>query len=159
MFIMPQGIIYQIHNALLKKEKTLAIAESCTGGLLSKLLTDTPGSSKYLNLGIIAYSNAAKERILKIPHTVILKYGAVSRQVAILMAKNVKKISKVNYGIGITGIAGPSGGSKVKPIGTVYIAVSDVNKTICKKFVFRGTRSVIKTKSALRSLELLKKLL
>lgn len=144
-------------NKLFKKTgQTLAIAESCTGGLLSNLITDIPGSSRYFILGVTAYSNASKTSVLKIPCQAILKYGAVSAQVATLMAKSVKRLSKADFGIGITGIAGPTGGSKSKPVGTVFIAVEGVHKKICKRFYFEGRRLTIKKKSALLALELLK---
>ncbi|MFH1198673.1 MAG: CinA family protein [Candidatus Omnitrophota bacterium] len=147
-------VIRKIHDFLLKNNKTIAVAESCTGGIISSSLTELPGSSKYFILGAVTYSNKAKENILKIPHKVIAKNGAVSEAVALLMAKNIRKIAKTDFGIGITGIAGPTGGSSSKPIGTVFIAVSNKNKTICKKFQFTGTRAQIRKKSAIEALNL-----
>ncbi len=147
-------IITKIHNFMIKNNKTIAVAESCTGGIISSSLTELSGSSKYFILGAVTYSNKTKENILKIPHKVIVENGAVSEAVALLMAKNIRKIAKADFGIGITGIAGPTGGSPQKPIGTVFIAVSDENKTICKKFKFKGTRSQIRKKSALEAFEL-----
>lgn len=152
-------IINQIHNLLLKNKKTIAVAESCTGGGLSNLLTQTPGSSQYVVLGIVAYSNKVKEAILKIPHPIIARYGAVSKDVACLMAKSIRKIAKTDFGIGITGIAGPTGGTLFKPKGTVFIAINSKNKKICKKFHFKGSRMAIRKRTALESLELLKKAL
>ena len=139
--------------------KTIAVAESCTGGLLSKLLTDNPGSSKYFMLGIVAYSNQAKKKILQIPASILSAKGAVSPEVACLMAKSVRKLAKVNFGVGITGIAGPAGGSKAKPVGTVFIAIDSRNNSICKKFKLTGSRKSIREKTALKALELLKLLI
>ena len=154
-----QPIVAQIHNLLIKKDKTVSVAESCTGGLLSTLLTQTSGSSKYFVLGAITYSNKAKENILNIPARLIAKEGAVSEEIAQKMSQYIRKIAKTDFGIGITGIAGPTGGSSQKPVGTVFVAISSKNKTICKKFHFSGTRSTIRNQSALSTLKLLKDLL
>ncbi|MFH1888627.1 MAG: CinA family protein [Candidatus Omnitrophota bacterium] len=151
-----EPVINKIHEFLLKNKKTIAVAESCTGGVLSGMLTKTPGSSGYFILGIVAYSNAAKEKILKIPHRLIAKKGAVSREVAEGLAHSIRKLSGADFGIGITGIAGPAGGSKEKPVGTVFIAVESKNRKICQQFNFTGTRSAIRKKSALKTLGLLK---
>jgi nicotinamide-nucleotide amidase len=153
---MPQDIISQAHKSLLKSGKTIAVAESCTGGLLSTMLTELSGSSKYFILGVVTYSNKSKEKILGIPHSIIVKNGAVSAVVAQLMAQKVRKLAKADFGIGVTGIAGPLGGSPQKPVGTVFIAFADKNKTTYKKFFFRGARSSIRKKSALEALKLLK---
>lgn len=155
LFIM-ELIVKQIHSLLLKNKKTVAVAESCTGGLLSNLLTYIGGSSKYFILGVVAYSNKSKEDILNIPSAFMVKKGAVSADAAKKMAQNIRKTAKSDFGIGITGIAGPSGATPHKPIGTVFIAVSGKNKTICEKFHFTGNRSAIRKKSALKGLELLK---
>ena len=146
----------QIHKILMNNGKTVSVAESCTGGLLSKLLTDLSGSSNYFILGVVAYNNKVKESVLKIPGKIILKNGAVSAEVAKRMAKVVKKIAKTDLSIGITGIAGPAGGSAEKPIGTIFIAVANKNRVICKKFKFSGPRNMIRNKAALKALELLK---
>ena len=153
---MSQHIIYQAHKSLLKCRKTISIAESCTGGLLSTLLTELSGSSKYFYLGLVTYSNIAKSKILGVPGRVIAKSGAVSAPVARLMAEKVRNLAKTDLGIGITGIAGPTGGTSNKPVGTVFIAVADRNNTICNKFSFKGTRSNIRRKSALSALKMLK---
>lgn len=147
--------INQIHKLLVKSKKSVAVAESCTGGLLSNFLTQIPGSSKYFILGVVVYSNKAKENILKIPANIIAKRGAVSKNVAELLAKSVRLIAKADFGIGITGIAGPGGGSKEKPVGTVFIAIDTKNKKICKKFNFSGSRAIIRKKASLKALELL----
>ena len=134
----------KLAKQLIKTKKTLALAESCTGGLLANTLTNIPGSSAFLLLGIVAYDNAAKTKILKIPAPLLKKHGAVSAPVANLMAQNVRKILNTDYGIGITGIAGPAGGTKTKPIGLVYIAMSTKQNTIVQEFHFKGTRLQIK---------------
>ena len=156
---MAQHLLNQVHSLLIKKAKTVAVAESCTGGLLSKLFTDLAGSSRYFIFGAVTYSNQAKIKILRLPSQLIAKNGAVSAPVAKIMAKNVRRLFKTDFGIAITGIAGPSGGSKAKPVGTVFIAVDAGEKKICKKFLFSGSRKSIRTQSALKSLELLKKCL
>ncbi|MBU1905677.1 MAG: CinA family protein [Candidatus Omnitrophica bacterium] len=146
----------ELHRKLIKNQLSVAVAESCSGGLLSKLLTDHSGSSQYFILGVVCYSNKAKESILKIPYALIRKNGAVSKSVAGKMAQNVRRFAKTEFGIGITGIAGPTGGTPAKPVGTVFIAIASKNKTICKKFHFKGTRNSIRKQSCLKALELLK---
>jgi len=152
-----EPVVKQIHNFLLKNRKTVAVAESCTGGLLSNLLTHIPGSSQYFTLGLVVYSNATKRTILKIPASVIYNKGAVSGSVAKAMARGVRKIANSDFGIGITGIAGPTGGTLQKPVGTVFIAIASKNKKTCQRFKFTGRRLTIRKKAALKSLELLKK--
>jgi len=154
-----KDIVHQIHTLLLKNKKTIAIAESCTGGFLSNLLTKLSGSSRYFILGIIAYSNEAKKKILRVPSSLITTRGAVSKEVASSMAGRIRKVAHTGIGIGITGIAGPSKGSAQKPVGTVFIALDSKNKKICKKFHFKGTRLCIRKKAALKGLELLKEIL
>ena len=154
-----RDIVKEIYDILVRKEKTLAVTESCTGGLLSSLLTRISGSSQYFMLGVVTYSNKAKESLLKIPTSLIEKNGAVSKPVAAAMAKNIRKIAKTDFGIGITGIAGPTGGTPIKPVGTVFIAVANKNKTICARYCFKGNRASIRKKSAVTALQLLKKIL
>jgi PncC family amidohydrolase len=156
---MVEPIVKQIHLSLLKKQKTIAVAESCTGGLVSKLLTELSESSKYFLLGVTSYSNQAKMDILRVPARLLHKYGAVSAAVAQKMAQGVRKLAKTDFGIGITGIAGPAGGTPTKPVGTVFIAVAGKNKTAYKKSRFRGSRTNIRKKSALEALRLLKNFL
>lgn len=146
----------QINKLLTKNQKTLAIAESCTGGLVSNFITNVAGSSRYFILGIVAYSNKAKVKVLRIPTSLLARKGAVSNQVAQKMAQSVRKIANADFGIGITGIAGPQGGSIEKPVGTVFIAVDSANKKICKKFHFKERRIAIKKQSAYQALKLLK---
>lgn len=154
-----EPIASKIHSLLIKKQKSVAAAESCTGGLLSKLLTDISGSSQYFILGVVAYSNKAKEDILRIPPCVIKKNGAVSKPVASLMAGNIRKFAKTDFGIGVTGIAGPAGAGPKKPVGAVFIAVDSKTKKICKKFHFTGSRLSIRKKAALKALKLLRALI
>ena len=156
MMSRPEIIVSKL---LINKGKTIAIAESCSGGLLANLLTNVGGSSQYFLLGIVAYSNQSKTSLLKIPATLIKRYGAVSYPVAKLMAQNVRNIASSGYGIGITGIAGPLGATPAKPTGTVFISVVTRGKTVTKKFHFLGSRLVVKRKAALKALSMLKKML
>jgi nicotinamide-nucleotide amidase len=153
-FLM-QPLLLKIHSSLIKTGKTVAVAESCTGGQLSGLLTRLSGSSKYFILGVVAYHNRAKESLLEVPRAVIASHGAVSARVAALMASKAREIAKTDYGIAITGIAGPTGATRQKPVGTVFIAIDGRNKKICRKFSFKGPRLSIRKKAALQALELL----
>ena len=146
----------EIHRLFIKSNLTLAAAESCTGGLLSNIITNASGSSRFFLLGITAYSNQAKISVLKIPRSVIAKYGAVSAEVARLMASSIRRLAKSDFGVGITGIAGPKGSSAGKPVGTVFIAVDSAHKKICARFRFKGTRLTVKRNAAFKALELLK---
>ena len=133
------GINYQVKilNEVLRKEKIkIAVAESCSGGLISYNLTKLPGSSKYFIMGVICYSNASKIKFLKVKKETLLKYGAVSVETCKQMCKNLLKISKSNIAISITGIAGPDGGSIQKPIGLVYIGIASEKKIEIKKFLY-----------------------
>jgi PncC family amidohydrolase len=156
---MPQHLAEQIHKLLIKNKKTVSVAESCTGGSLSSLLTSLPGSSSYFILGAVVYSNRMKNKILKISSRLIREKGAVSTEVARNMAMSVRKLARTDFGIGVTGIAGPMGGIPQKPIGTVFIAISASSETICKKFHFTGSRIAVRRKSSLKALELLRKFL
>jgi len=149
-------IVKQIHMLLLKNKKTIAVAESCTGGLISKILTDNPGSSNYFLAGIVSYNNKAKEKILKIPAAIIKKHAAVSKEIASLMAKSIQKISGADLGIGVTGIAGPGGGTKNKPVGTIFIAISGAGFSVTRKLRLKGTRANIRKQTATAALKLLK---
>jgi len=150
-----EPLVNKIHQFLLKNKKTLSVAESCTGGLLSNFLTSLPGSSRYFILGVVAYSNKTKKTLLRIPPALLAKKGAVSPEVALKLAQNVRKLAKTDFGIGLSGIAGPSGGTWQKPVGTCFIAVSGRNKNICQRYHFTGSRGTIRRKSALKALELL----
>ena len=125
---------------LIEKKMTLAVAESCTGGLISNRLTNVAGSSAFFERGIVTYSNAAKIKLLDVPADGIEKYGAVSEETARLMAEGIRKIAGTDLGLSATGIAGPTGGSVDKPVGTVYLALSDSAQTICAHHVFRWDR-------------------
>ncbi|MGE4357789.1 MAG: competence/damage-inducible protein A [Candidatus Omnitrophota bacterium] len=145
-----------VGKLLIKKKKTLAIAESCTGGLIANRITNVPGSSRYFKLGIIAYANEEKTKLLKIPQEILKKHGAVSREVAGMMANNVREIAKADLGIGVTGIAGPGGGSPEKPVGLVYLALSTEDKTEVKECRFTGDRLTIKLKTSQTALEMIR---
>lgn len=119
---------------------TISCAESCTGGLLTSTLTDVPGSSAYVMGSVVSYSNDVKSRILHVAEDTIAAYGAVSEETARAMAEGVRRLMQTDLGVGITGIAGPDGGSAEKPVGLVYIAVSDRSNTVVQKNYFRGTR-------------------
>ena len=127
-----------IIKKLKKKKIKISFAESCTGGLLSSAITSVAGSSKVFNLGLIAYSNESKIKVLKVSKKIIRKYGSVSEQVCKAMAKNVSKIGKTNMSVSVTGIAGPSGGIKKRPVGLVYIGIKKGNKINIKKYSFKN---------------------
>ena len=125
---------------LTKKKLKISFAESCTGGLLTSNITSISGASKIFDLGLITYSNQAKIKILKVNKNIIKKYGAVSHQCCYAMVKNLSKISKANINVSITGIAGPKGGTKQKPIGLVYIGVKKGNKIQINKYLFKSKK-------------------
>ena len=146
---------------LLKRKKIkIAFAESCTGGLLSNTITSVSGSSKVFTMGFITYSNEAKIRILKVPKQTIKKHGAVSFQCCLLMLNNISKISKCKVCVSITGIAGPSGGSKLKPVGLVYIGIKIAKRPIVNKCNFKNKgRKYIQTQTVKKALDLLNKMI
>lgn len=129
-----------IAGLLTEKKLTIAVAESCTGGLITSRLTDVSGSSVYLERSVVTYSNAAKISLLGVPAEIIEKYGAVSEETARLMAEGVRKLAGTDLGLSSTGIAGPTGGSKEKPVGTVYLALADSKQTICRHYSYRWDR-------------------
>ena len=145
----------KIAQNLINSKRTLGIAESCTGGLLANRLTNIPGSSNFLKLGLVAYSNEAKSKILKVPQDMLQKHGAVSIEVAIAMAQGARKILDTDFGVGITGIAGPGGGTIAKPVGLTYIAVSTNIEVLCLECRFTGTRKSIKSQAATQALRTL----
>ena len=130
----------KIVRLLAKKRLTVSFAESCTGGLLASSITSISGSSKVFNMGLVTYSNIAKVKLLKVPKKTITKYGAVSHETCRSMVKNLSKISKSNISISITGVAGPNGGTKEKPVGLVYIGFKKGSKTIIKKNLFKSKK-------------------
>ena len=145
-----------IIKKLSKKKLKISFAESCTGGLLSTAITSVSGSSKVFTLGLIAYSNQSKTKVLKVPKNIIRKYGSVSAPVCLAMVKNLSKISKTNISVSITGIAGPSGGTKIKPVGLVYAGIKKNNKISVKKYLFKNKgRSYIQRSAVNKCLELI----
>ncbi len=140
---------------LAKKKLKISIAESCTGGLLASSITSISGASKVFNLGLVTYSNQAKIKILNVNKNTIKRYGAVSRECCLAMVNNLSKISKANINISITGIAGPKGGTKQKPVGLVYIGIKKNNKTSINRCVFRSKkRSLIQKATVKKALNL-----
>ena len=140
---------------LIKKKLKISFAESCTGGLLASSITSVSGASKIFNLGLITYSNQAKIRFLKVNKNIIIKYGAVSHECCLAMVNNLSQISKANINVSITGIAGPNGGTKQKPVGLVYIGIKRGNKTQINKCFFKNkTRSSIQKATVKKALEL-----
>lgn len=133
-------LLNKISFQLKRQHLTVATVESCTGGLVAHTLTNISGSSDYFDRGIISYSNRAKTELLGVPETMLKEHGAVSEQVAKVMAESVRKKSNVDIGLVTTGIAGPTGGTKEKPVGLVYIAISTQKNTDVKKFLFSGDR-------------------
>jgi len=128
----------KIINLFIKKKIKIAVAESCTGGMLSGAITSVNGSSKVFNLGLVTYSNESKIKLLKISRKNIKKYGAVSEQVCLDMVTNVSKISNANISIAVTGIAGPGGGTKKKPVGLVYVGIKKGDKINIKRYLFKN---------------------
>jgi len=149
--------VKQIISLLEYKKITLSIVESCTGGMLSQIITSVSGSSKVFKLGIVTYSNQSKIKYLRVPSEIIKKYGSVSNQCCQSMLNNLSRVSRSKLNIAITGIAGPKGGSKLKPVGLVYIGIKNKKKTIIKKYLFKNnSRENIRKNSVKKSLELIK---
>ena len=139
-----------------KKRFKISLAESCTGGLTSSMITSVSGASKVFDIGLITYSNKSKINILKVPKKIIKKYGSVSKQCCSSMLHNLMKITKTNIALAITGIAGPKGGSLKKPVGLVYIGIKINNKTTIKKFLFKKKKRIqIQKASANEALKLI----
>ena len=137
-------------RTLTKKKLKVSFAESCTGGLLASTITSTSGASRVFNLGLVTYSNHAKIKVLKINKNIIKKYGAVSYECCFAMVNNLSKISKANINVSITGIAGPNGGTKQKPVGLVFIGVKKGNKVQINKCLFKGKKRSSIQKSTVR---------
>jgi nicotinamide-nucleotide amidase len=147
-----------VGGLLAKKRLTISVAESCTGGLLSSRITDVSGSSKYFPMGLVAYSNQVKVARLGVDEKVLMKYGAVSKEVACQMASGIKFLAGTDVGIGITGIAGPDGAAKNKPVGLVYIALDIKGRPpFVREFRFRGFREEIKFQATQTALNLLRR--
>ena len=157
---MMKNLANKLVKKLIKKKLKISFAESCTGGMLSSTITSVNGSSKVFNLGLVTYSNKAKINILKVPKKIIQKYGSVSKECCLAMVKSLSKISKANISVSITGIAGPDGGTKLKPIGLVYIGIKKGNEISVQKSLFKSknrisiqkatTTKVLKTVLALK---------
>ena len=149
-----------IVKKLNKKKLKISFAESCTGGMLASKITSISGASKVFGLGLVTYSNQAKISVLKINKSIIQKYGAVSTQCCEAMVKNLAKISKAQINVSVTGIAGPNGGTKTKPVGLVYICVKNKNKILITKNIFKQkSRKAIQNATVKRTLEIIKSLI
>ena len=147
---------HKIVRLLIKRRFKISFAESCTGGLLSSTITTINGSSKVFTIGLVTYSNQSKINILKVPKNIITKHGAVSYETSLTMVKNLNKISKTDISLSITGIAGPKGGTKKKPVGLVFIGIKKDNKTLVKKHLFKNkTRVSIQKASVNKALNLI----
>lgn len=148
-------LLEKVSDKLREKHLSIATAESCTGGLLSHILTNISGSSEYFIQGIVSYSNESKIKSLDVSPEILKQFGAVSKQTATAMARGIKNKSSVDIGLSTTGIAGPTGGSKDKPVGLVYIGVAVFEKTVVKKFLFSGDRMQNKESTCNEALKML----
>ena len=155
-----KSLTNKIVQKLIKKKLKISFAESCTGGLLSSSITSISGSSKIFNFGLITYSNKSKTNILKVPKKIIDKYGSVSKECCLSMVKNLSKISKANISVSITGIAGPNGGTKLKPVGLVYIGIKKGKKIIIKENLFKNkNRIAIQKATVISSFNIINKII
>ena len=148
-----------VGKLLIERGATLALAESCTGGLLAKRLTDRAGSSAYFTEGLVTYSNESKERLLGVPRETLIEHGAVSEPVAHAMAEGVRKVAGTDYGLSVTGVAGPDGGTEEKPVGLVFVGISDETGTEAERLdlsAWRRSREAIRERSANRAFDLLR---
>ena len=150
------SIVKKLNNKKLK----ISFAESCTGGMLASKITSISGASKVFGLGLVTYSNQAKITILNVNKRIIQKYGAVSPECCEAMVKNLAKISKAQINVSVTGIAGPNGGTKTKPVGLVYIGVKNKNKILITKNIFKQkSRKAIQNATVKRTIEIIKSLI
>ena len=155
-----KNLANKLVKKLYKRKFIISFVESCTGGLLSSSITSVGGSSKVFNLGLITYSNKTKIDILKVPKIIITKHGAVSKECCLSMVKNLSRISKAHISLSITGIAGPSGGTKLKPIGLVYIGIKKGNKIIIKENLFKSKNRIsIQIATVIASLKIIDKII
>lgn len=143
----------QVGNLLRDGNLTLAVAESCTGGLISHKITNVPGSSDYFDRGVVSYSNRSKLELLDVQEDTLYEHGAVSKDVAAQMAEGIKSLAGTEVGLSTTGIAGPGGGTEEKPVGLVYVGIAVKKKVRIKKFVFQGDRWENKESAAIKALE------
>ncbi|NJD91916.1 MAG: CinA family protein [Geobacter sp.] len=146
----------QVAELLRASGLTLGVAESCSGGLLAKRLTDISGSSDYFLLGTVTYSNSAKENVLQVPGEILATHGAVSAETAAEMARGIRRLAGSDIGLATTGIAGPGGGTPAKPVGTVYISIADSKGCETLRFRFNGDRTQVRLKTVEMALNLLK---
>lgn len=155
---MNNNIAVLLGNILTKQKQTIAVAESCTGGLISKLLTDVSGSSNYISLNVVTYSNEAKTKILGVKQKTLEEFGTVSEETVKEMAEGIKSLTGSDFGLGITGVAGPTGGTPEKPVGLVYIGLADKKRTISEKLIFSKElhREEVREKAAEQALHLLR---
>jgi nicotinamide-nucleotide amidase len=153
-------MIKNLVKKLIKKKLKISFAESCTGGMLASSITSISGASKVFNLGLVTYSNQAKIKILRVNKSILRNYGAVSAECCKAMVVNLAKISKANINVSVTGIAGPNGGSKTKPVGLVYIGIKNNNKLLITKNIFKHrNRKAIQKATLKRTLEIIKSLI
>lgn len=148
------NISEELIKTLADKKMTISTAESCTGGLIAKLITDVSGSSEVFGYGFVTYANEAKMKILGVWNEALAQYGAVSEPVAVLMSRSARRVSKSDIAVSVTGIAGPGGGTAEKPVGLVYISLSTPDGTICRKCNFSGTRDEVRRQTAEFALKL-----
>jgi nicotinamide-nucleotide amidase len=148
-------MVNRLSAILLDAGKKVCTAESCTGGLIAKTLTDLAGSSDWFDRGFVTYSNQAKNEMLAVPVSVIEDYGAVSEPVATAMANGALRHSQADFAVAVTGVAGPGGGSAEKPVGTVWIAVASAESTLATRFQFDGDRETVRHATLLAGLEML----
>ncbi len=148
-----------IGRLLVERGQSLAVAESCTGGLIASRITRVPGSSAYFERGVVTYTNQAKHELLGVPLETLRQFGAVSKPVALAMAEGVRRLARTDYGLSVTGIAGPTGGSKEKPVGTVWIGFSCKEDTVAQCFLFPGDRHLVQDFSATTALDWLRRYL
>ncbi len=156
---MIDPLVLSVSDLLRTQNRRLALAESCTGGLIASLLTDVPGSSDYFLGSVVAYAYEAKERLLNVPHDLLLQHGAVSEPVTRVIAQNARAQFGADVAIGITGIMGPGGATPTKPLGLTYIALSAPDASWCRSFVWNGDRLENKHSSALAAFEILREYL
>ena len=157
---MIKNLINKIVKKLIQRKLKVSFAESCTGGMLSSTITSVSGSSKVFHLGLITYSNKAKIDILKVSKKIISKYGSVSNECCLSMVENLSKISKADISVSITGIAGPNGGTKLKPVGLVYIGIKKGNKIIIKENLFKNKNRISIQKATVNtSLKIINKII
>lgn len=155
---MPEVLLEKaVGRALRQAGWRLAVAESCTGGFISHRLTNVPGSSGYFEQAVVCYSDASKTGLLKVSPRILVRHGAVSAQVAMAMARGIRKVAGTDLGLAVTGIAGPGGGTAEKPVGLVYVALADRRKTRWEEHRFRGSRLTLKRKFSAAALDLVRR--